>query len=89
PLDVPPCVDELLPPLHADPRRGLTPADASTHATLTVPVGIVDRPFEQTREPLIADLSGAGGHIGVAGGPQSGKSTLLRSLILGLALTHT
>ncbi|MEV0263961.1 type VII secretion protein EccCa [Streptomyces sp. NPDC050617] len=89
PLDVPPSMDEMLPQLHADPERGLTPADTSTHATLRVPVGIVDRPFEQTREPLIADLSGAGGHIGIAGGPQSGKSTLLRSLILGLALTHT
>lgn len=35
------------------------------------------------------DLSGAAGHIGVAGNPQSGKSTVLRTLITSLALMHT
>ena len=56
---------------------------------LSVPVGVVDRPFDQRRDLLMADLSGAGGHVGIAGGPQSGKSTLLRTLITALALTHT
>ena len=41
------------------------------------------------RDLLLVDLSGVGGHVGIAGGPQSGKSTLLRSLICALALTHT
>ena len=54
-----------------------------------MPVGLVDKPFEQRRDLLVVDLSGAGGHVGVAGGPQSGKSTLLRTLITALALTHT
>ncbi|MEC4020225.1 type VII secretion protein EccCa [Streptomyces sp. H27-D2] len=89
PLDVPPSLDALLPQLEVHPERGLTTSAADTHAKLAVPVGIVDRPFEQAREPLMADLAGAGGHIGIAGGPQSGKSTLLRSLVLALALTHT
>ena len=31
----------------------------------------------------------AGGHTAVVGGPQSGKTTLLRTLALSLALTHT
>lgn len=31
----------------------------------------------------------AGGHAAVIGGPQSGKTTLLRTLALSLALTHT
>ena len=35
------------------------------------------------------DLSGAGGHVLVAGGPRSGKSTALRTLMFALALTHT
>jgi S-DNA-T family DNA segregation ATPase FtsK/SpoIIIE len=37
----------------------------------------------------MVDLSGAGGHLGIAGGPQSGKSTLLRTVICSLALTHS
>ncbi len=87
PLDVPPTLDSLLPPLTADAERGLLAAGSA--GSLIVPVGIVDRPFDQRRDPMTADLSGAGGHIGIAGGPQSGKSTMLRTLIGGLALTHT
>ncbi|MEU9041662.1 MULTISPECIES: type VII secretion protein EccCa [unclassified Kitasatospora] len=89
PLDVPPTLDELLPPLVPHPERGLTTEEASSHGILGLPVGVVDRPFQQLRDLLTADLSGAGGHVGIAGAPQSGKSTLLRSLITGLALTHT
>ncbi|MEU3570041.1 type VII secretion protein EccCa [Kitasatospora sp. NPDC036755] len=89
PLDVPPTLDELLPPLVPHPERGLTTEDDSSRGALTLAVGVVDRPFHQLRDLLTADLSGAGGHIGVAGAPQSGKSSLLRTLITGLALTHT
>ncbi|MCU7825984.1 type VII secretion protein EccCa [Kitasatospora sp. DSM 101779] len=89
PLDVPPTLDELLPPLVPHPGRGLTTEHPGSHGTLRLPLGVVDRPFQQLRDLLIADLAGAGGHVGVAGAPQSGKSTLLRSLIAGLALTHT
>ncbi|WSL80852.1 type VII secretion protein EccCa [Kitasatospora sp. NBC_01266] len=88
PLDVPPTLDELLPPLTPHPERGLT-TESGAHGSLTVPVGVVDRPFQQLRDLMTADLSGAGGHVGIAGAPQSGKSTLLRTLITGLALTHT
>ncbi|MEV0133084.1 type VII secretion protein EccCa [Dactylosporangium sp. NPDC050688] len=88
PLDEPPTLDELMGECGTDPRYGYCVLDAE-RGTLRVPVGIIDRPFEQRRDPLIADMSGAGGHVAIAGGPQSGKSTLLRSLMLGLALTHT
>jgi S-DNA-T family DNA segregation ATPase FtsK/SpoIIIE len=74
PLGDPPTLDELLP---RAPGR------------LCVPVGIVDRPFEQRRDPFIVDLSGAGGHAAVVGATRTGKSTLLRTLIAALALTHT
>jgi S-DNA-T family DNA segregation ATPase FtsK/SpoIIIE len=98
PLHEPPSMDALLPPLVKDDTYGITArlldtmpreAAAGYYRTLCVPVGIIDRPAEQRRDPLVADLNGAGGHVGIAGGPQAGKSTLLRSLILGLALTHT
>ena len=52
-------------------------------------LGIVDRPFEQRRDQLWADLSGAAGHAAVAGAPRSGKSTVLRTLVCSLALLHT
>ncbi|WP_191268064.1 type VII secretion protein EccCa [Nocardiopsis terrae] len=84
PLGDPPTVAELLRANGA----GALPAWGA-EPVLSVPVGLVDRPFEQLRTPLTADLRGAGGHTAVIGGPQSGKSTLLVSLITALALTNT
>ena len=89
PLDLPPTLDQVLPPLEPDDALGLTTVGSELRGALTVPVGIVDRPFEQIRDLLVVDLSGAGGHVAIAGGPQSGKSTLVRTLITALALTHT
>ncbi|WP_251075628.1 type VII secretion protein EccCa [Streptomyces sp. ISL-12] len=89
PLDTPPTLDQILPPVAPDARHGLTTTDWPLRGKLTVPVGIVDRPFDQLRDLLTVDLSGAGGHLAVGGGPQSGKSTLLRTVITALALTHT
>ncbi|MEU1690358.1 type VII secretion protein EccCa [Streptomyces hirsutus] len=89
PLDVPPTLDQVLPPLTPDPELGLTTVGWAGRGRLTVPVGIVDRPFDQLRDLLTVDLSAAGGHVAVAGGPQSGKSTLIRTLVTALALTHT
>ncbi|MER6991883.1 type VII secretion protein EccCa [Saccharopolyspora hirsuta] len=87
PLEVPPTLEQMLPPLEIDQARGLSAV--ADRGELRVQVGVIDRPFEQRHEPLVADLSGAGGNVLVAGGPQSGKSTLLATLITGLALTHT
>ncbi|MGH3825455.1 MAG: type VII secretion protein EccCb, partial [Pseudonocardiaceae bacterium] len=89
PLDAPPSLDQLLPPLSATEDRGLSPVGFFGNGKLTVPVGIVDKPYEQRRDLLWADLSGAAGHAVVTGAPQSGKSTLLRSMLMSLALTHT
>ncbi|MEU3249613.1 type VII secretion protein EccCa [Streptomyces sp. NPDC006997] len=89
PLDSPPSLDALLPGLTAVPGRGLTQPGYEGAGRLVVPVGIVDKPYEQRRDPLWVDFSGAAGHMQVLGGPQSGKSTLLRSLICSFALTHT
>ncbi|MGE7390418.1 type VII secretion protein EccCa [Streptomyces sp. NPDC004126] len=58
-------------------------------APLKVPLGVLDDPARQWRGPWELDLTVAGGHTAVTGGPQSGKTTLLRTLALSLALTHT
>jgi DNA segregation ATPase FtsK/SpoIIIE, S-DNA-T family len=89
PLDLPPALDQLLPPLSITSRYGCTAEGWPGRGKLHAVTGIVDRPFDQERDPLWTDLSGAAGHAGVAGAPRSGKSTLLRTLICSLALLHT
>jgi S-DNA-T family DNA segregation ATPase FtsK/SpoIIIE len=89
PLDVPPTLDQLLPPLALSPEHGCTTRDGDQRGRLQAVTGVVDRPFDQRRDPLWADLSGAAGHVGVAGAPQSGKSTMIRALVCSLALLHT
>ncbi|TPW78520.1 type VII secretion protein EccCa [Schumannella sp. 10F1B-5-1] len=89
PLGAPPTLDQLLPPLLPDPDRGLHAIGWTGSGHLSVPIGVVDKPYEQTRELYEIDLAGAGGNVGVAGGPQSGKTALLRTMVSALALTHT
>ncbi|WP_019889888.1 type VII secretion protein EccC [Streptomyces purpureus] len=89
PLDRAPSLDQLLPGLAQTADRGLTATEYTRPGGLTVPLGLIDKPFEQRREVLYRDFSGAAGHMMVVGGPQSGKSTLMRTLISSFALTHT
>ncbi|MCT2587408.1 type VII secretion protein EccCa [Actinophytocola gossypii] len=89
PLDTPNSLDTLLPPLQPTEDRGLSPVGFFGNGRLQPPLGLIDKPFEQRRDLLWADFSGAAGHAAVAGGPQSGKSMLLRTLIMSMALTHT
>jgi len=89
PLDDPASLDQLLPGIVPDEGRGLVASGFAALGALRVPLGVVDKPFDQVRELLTADLAGAAGHVGVVGALQSGKSTLLRTLLLSLALTHT
>ncbi|GHB13148.1 type VII secretion protein EccC [Streptomyces thermoviolaceus subsp. thermoviolaceus] len=62
---------------------------AGRRGPLQVPLGIIDDPTKQWQGQWYLDLTLAGGHAAVIGGPQSGKTTLLRTLALSLALTHT
>ncbi|MCZ2528146.1 type VII secretion protein EccCa [Streptomyces sp. HB2AG] len=89
PLEEAPSIDQLLPPLTVDADRGLHADGYTATGKLTVPVALVDKPFEQRRDVLYSDFSGSAGHALVVGGPQSGKSTLVRTLITSFALTHT
>lgn len=88
-LDVPPTLDGLLPDLSATESHGYTSAGWAWRGRLHAVAGIIDRPFDQRRDPLWVDLSGATGNAGVVGAPQSGKSTLLRCLVGSLTLLHT
>jgi S-DNA-T family DNA segregation ATPase FtsK/SpoIIIE len=99
----PPAHQVWLPPLNvSDPLdlpfgqvgvvegRGLTVANPELRGALRVPVAVVDKPAQQLRDLQWVRLAeGAAGHVAIAGGGQSGKSQLLRTLITGLALTHT
>jgi S-DNA-T family DNA segregation ATPase FtsK/SpoIIIE len=76
------------PPLVESPALDTVLASSVRLPPLVVPIGLVDKPFAQRRDPLIADLSGPGGHVAVVGGPRSGKSTALRTLVLALAAAH-
>ncbi|MDI3390505.1 type VII secretion protein EccCa [Streptomyces sp. B-S-A8] len=89
PLEEAPSLEQLLPALGITPERGLTAPEYTALGRLNVPVGLVDKPFEQRRDVLYRDFSGGSGHGLFVGGPQSGKSTLLRSMITSFALTHT
>ncbi|WP_306355959.1 MULTISPECIES: type VII secretion protein EccCa [unclassified Nocardia] len=75
PLNVAPTLDRLVP--------------AVEPGGLRIPLAIVDKPRQQRQDVWSMDLSGAGGHAAIVGGPQSGKSTALQTLILSAALTHT
>ncbi|WP_427117434.1 FtsK/SpoIIIE domain-containing protein [Pseudarthrobacter scleromae] len=79
---VPPAcsLDDLLPPspAHTAARWNST----ARAGTLAVPLGM------QAAGPLVLDLQTDGPHLLVAGTTGSGKSELLRTLVLALALTH-
>ncbi|WP_327353026.1 type VII secretion protein EccCa [Streptomyces sp. NBC_01304] len=89
PLEEAPSLEQLLPQLAVTPERGLTAPEYTALGRLNVPVGLVDKPFEQRRDVLYRDFSGGAGHGLFIGGPQSGKSTLLRTMISAFAFTHT
>lgn len=90
-----PAHEVWLPPLEASPAVNNLLPDArwseqqNVNGRLLIPVGIVDRPYDQRRDVLVLDLAGAKGNVAIVGGPQSGKSTALRTLIMAAAATHT
>jgi len=89
PLEVPDTLGGLMAGLDEDPRLGLVSSHWRQRGGLVVPIGTVDLPREQRRDTLTVDLGGAGGHVAVVGGPRSGKSTLLRTIVTSTSLTTT
>ncbi|SOC48879.1 DNA segregation ATPase FtsK/SpoIIIE, S-DNA-T family [Blastococcus aggregatus] len=72
-----PPLPDLLPPQDVDGRTAGRSAEGPP-SRLTI--GLVDRPDRQSREPLELDLADGGGVLAV-GGPRSGRSTLLRTVL--------
>lgn len=89
PLVTPNSLDELMPDLTVTKEYGLISPSWRKRGTLIAPCALEDRPREQKREVMALDLSGAGGHAAIVGGPLSGKSMMLRSVVASLALTHS
>ena len=75
-----------LPPL--PPRVGL-PEVCEDSGELKASIGLIDDPYHQRQHPLTIDLGVSGGHVALAGGPQTGKSMAVRTIIASLAATHT
>jgi DNA segregation ATPase FtsK/SpoIIIE, S-DNA-T family len=86
PLSVPPTIDHLLPPLLPTPDRGLIAVVPAADGPPMIPVGVLDRPFERVPDLLRVDLSA---HLLISGPGGSGRSTLLTTLAVALALTHS
>ncbi|MDQ3574988.1 MAG: type VII secretion protein EccCb, partial [Actinomycetota bacterium] len=82
-------LDRVLPGPVDDPERGLVARGWPGVGRLAVPVGVVDKPREQAQHALVAELAGAEGNMAIVGAPQTGKSTLLRTMLASLLLTHT
>ncbi len=76
-----------LPPLSDSPSLGAL-IQRHERRCLSAPIGVVDRPFEQRRLPLVVELSGSAGNVAIVGAPQSGKSTAVRTLVTALTATH-
>ncbi|GAB2747704.1 FtsK/SpoIIIE domain-containing protein [Terrabacter koreensis] len=86
-LGIAPGPPPWLPPLpSALPVTALPVTALPGHSTGAsgVPLGVADLPSEQRREPYVWQV-GDGQHLGLAGGPRSGRSTTLVALALGLA----
>jgi DNA segregation ATPase FtsK/SpoIIIE, S-DNA-T family len=78
-----------LPPLMGSPTLDMLIPRDDRNPSLTVPIGLVDCPYEQRRALLVAELAAAAGNVAVVGAPRSGKSTALRTLVMALAATHS
>ncbi|MBF0722579.1 type VII secretion protein EccCa [Sanguibacter inulinus] len=79
-----------LPPLPDRLALGLVLEKAGERTPgLSVVIGLEDDPTQQSQAPWRLDLARAGGHVAVIGAPQTGRSTLLRTIAASLSLTYT
>lgn len=89
PLVTPNSLDDFMPDLTVTKEYGLISPRWRNAGALVVPCALEDKPREQRRDVMALNLAGAGGDVAVVGGPLSGKSMMLRSIVASLALTHS
>jgi DNA segregation ATPase FtsK/SpoIIIE, S-DNA-T family len=77
-----------LAPLAESPRLASLLAETRVVERLSVPIGVIDSPYDHRRDPLTLRLSGSTGNLAIVGAPQSGKSAAMSTVITSLALTH-
>jgi S-DNA-T family DNA segregation ATPase FtsK/SpoIIIE len=82
-------MDSLLGAPSLQPGRGFTAPAWPQQGELQIPIGIVDFPVRQQQLPLTMDFGGPHGHLALVGAPQTGRSTVLRTVMLAGMLTHT
>ncbi|MDI5940344.1 type VII secretion protein EccCb, partial [Micromonospora sp. DH15] len=80
---------DLLGPLEPTDDVRLCAVDWRRRGLLKVPVGQAHRLDQPAGEPLWLDLASSEGHLLVVGRAGTGKTTLLRTIVGGLALTHS
>lgn len=79
-----------LPPLPTHVTLGqLLSTERATNSPFDVVVGLEDLPSKQEQRPWSLDLARSGGHVTIVGAPQSGRTTLLRTIAASLALAKT
>jgi DNA segregation ATPase FtsK/SpoIIIE, S-DNA-T family len=82
-------MDSLLGAPRVQPGRGLAARAWPQQGQLQLPIGIIDFPSRQQQLPLTMDFGGPHGHLALVGAPQTGRSTVLRTIMLAGMLTHT
>jgi len=82
-------------PVWLDPLPSALPLDRvqdprarAPGGSVTAVLGLVDDPAGQRQFPLEWDFAGAAGNVLVVGAPQSGKTTLLRTLVCSMSLRY-
>jgi len=62
--------------------------DTADPTTCVAVLGTVDDPTHQSQFPLAWDFTGGGANLVVSGSPQTGKSTLIRTMVLSMAMAY-
>ena len=70
------------------PLPDVLPTSVLPRAERGVPIGLRDEP-EQQSQPVLTWHLEADGHLGIAGGSRTGRTTAMRSLVVGLTERHS